>query len=202
MQVNNFDPATGLDYSLYAGPGNADQLGGMNFAATSNTPPLFGQGSLELVQLVTPSLSYTTNAKPPVVHTDPEQSQGLDVHYPKSSNGASGEGGMTYLANDSPGIDLTAYNAGAASEKHQFVDYLLYKPPGGNSQWITLAQFNWSINGTATLPGTGNWADYVKQNGSDSAGTVTPSAKTPFTSVYGPDFFVSWTRINVFPTTF
>ena len=206
MQMNNFDPATGLDYSLYAGPTgtmyNNNQLGGMNFKATSITPPLFGTGSLELVQLVTPSLSYTNKAYPPVVHTDPEQTQGLDIHYPKSSNGSSGEGSTPYQANDVPGIDLTAYDAGSATEKHHFVDYLLYKPPGANSQWITLAQFNWSVNGSATLPATGNWADYVMQNGSDTVGTVTPNTTTPFTSVYGPDFFVSWTKINIFPQTF
>lgn len=209
MQVNTFDPAyQASDYAFYAGPtldmDNNGQPGGINLKATSITPSLFGQGSLEMVQLVTPSLSYTTNTKPPVLHTDPETSQGLDVHYPKSSNGASGEGAAPYKANDITGIDLTAYNAGAASEKHKFIDYLLYLPPANNAgpcRWITLAQFPWSVNGSTTLPITGLWSDYVAQYGSDNAGTVTPSgpAATSFTSVYGPDFFVSWTKINVFP---
>lgn len=211
MQVNTFDPACpSSDYALYAGPTLAmdynNQPGGINLKATSATPPLFGQGSLEMVQLVTPSLSYTTNTNPPVVHTDPEKSQGLDTRYPKGSNGASGEGATPYLANDIPGIDLTAFNAASASEKHQFIDYLLYLPPAssaGPSMWITLAQFSWSVNGTATLPNSGLWSGYVAQNGSDNAGTVTPTvvpsgSATPFTSVYGPDFFVPWTKINTF----
>jgi len=101
--------------------------------------------------------------------------------------------------NQPGGINVTAYNVKSATQKHQFVDYLLYQPPGSNSQWITLAQFNWSVNGSATLPTTGNWADFAGQNGSDAVGTVTPNTTTQFTSVYGPNFFVSWTRINVFP---
>ena len=84
---------------------------------------------------------------------------------------------------------------GSITIKHQFVDYLMYIPPG-SSQVVPLATLTWSTNGNAVIPGTGNWADYAKQNGSDSAGTVSPTRQTNFTPV---NTFPAWIRIDVFP---
>jgi len=69
----------------------------------------------------------------------------------------------------------------------------MYLPPGSDVQWVPLAAFAWSTNGSATIPVSGKWSDYVLENFSDSAGTVTPSAMTPFKPW---NTHPSWTQID------
>ena len=101
----------------------------------------------------------------------------------------------SYIADDNPYIALST-SIVSATMKHQFTDYLMFQPPG-SSQWVPLGTATWSTNGSAAIPGTGNWADYAKQNGSGSAGTVSPTSQTNFTAV---NTFPAWTRIDVFPS--
>ncbi len=195
MEVNTGAPGQS-GYALYAGPLSGQQ-GGINFTATSNTPPLFGKGSLELVQLVTPNMSYvvyTGTGAPGPTHSDPENGiNGLDTHYPKTGPSYS-EGSLPYITYDDPSMSLSSSIA-SAQMQHQFTDYLMYQPPG-SSQWVPLGIFNWSTNGSATVPFTDNWADYAVLNGSLAAGTVSPANQT-FTA---GNTFPSWTRIDVFPS--
>lgn len=193
MQVNTSAPNQKGAICFYAGP-TAGQKGGMNFTATSTTPPLFGPGTVELVQIITPIEDYMTNAVPSVKVPDPEDSKiGLDTHYPKTGP-VYVEGGQPYQTNDSPAFGL-ANDVKSIVMQHSVTDYLMYEPPG-STQFVPLATFSWSTNGSATIPPSNNWADYATTHGSDSAGTVTPSSQTNFQV---GNTFPSWTRVNVFP---
>ena len=117
-----------------------------------------------------------------------------------------------YKAEDNPALPITTTNdshlpdiltVSSAEMKHQFNDYLLYQPPAASSatisndiQWVPLATFQWSTNGEADIPSTGDWADYKTEHGSDAAGMVSPSTQLNFTPWHKHP---SWDRINVFP---
>lgn len=158
---------------------------------------------------MTPDGSYTTYAKPTQTHIDPQSGiTGLDATYPYGAAVAE-TASSSLVENDSPGLTLSTSDGtpivASAKFNSKFVDYLMYLPPGGDTRWIALAQFNWSTstNGSATIPSTNNWGDYPKENsGSDSAGTVNPSINTPFTGVVGPSFFPSWTTVNATNTRY
>jgi hypothetical protein len=201
MQVNTRAPLQNGNVALYAGP-SAGQNGGINWTANVMGSSLFTSGTLELVQVVTPNQSYVFNTRvgvPGATQNDPENGMfGLDTHYPYGwlTTGSYDPPYLPtlYTAYDAPSLGLG--NATSATMQHQFTDYLMFKPPG-YSQWVPLGTLAWSTNGSATIPATGNWADYALQNGSDSAGTVNPSTQTNFTV---GNSFPSWTRVNVFPS--
>jgi len=205
MEVNTSAPKYS-NYSLWAGPTASEAHngfgGGMNWQAQAYTPtsPAFGTGMFELVQIVTPSDSYTTLTNPVQNHSDPLNGQtGLDVTYPY---GVVWSEPAQLQDNDTPGLHLTGLgqsgNLTAASAMFQssFADYLMYQPPsnGKGVKWVPLAAFSWGTNGNANIPYTNNWGDYVTQNLSDSAGTVTPSAVTPFNAW---NTHPSWTNVDV-----
>ena len=213
MEVNTKAPKDS-NYEVWAGPNLPivnNQLDGMSWKAYVFTPatPSFGTGSLEIVQLVTPNETGMTNDSPPKpVSASDNGITELDGSCPYEGLVVA-ESAQPYEDGDNPGIPLTSGSTTlrtSATDKDSFIDYLLYMPPVPATsdksfppcRWIALAQFSWSINGSATIPGTGNWADYIKQNGSDAAipATVTPSSTTPFAGVIGPDFFPSWTRVS------
>ena len=197
MQVNASAYNANGTTCLWAGPGPG-QSGGMNWTANSftpQTPAAFGTGTVELVQLVTPNMSYvnaTGVGVPGKTHYDPEHGQtGLDTAYPYPGP-AYTEGSimLPYRSNDSPTMPLNNAMASAMMQ-HQFTDHLLYLPPGADVRWVPLASFTWSTNGSATNPG--GWSNYVAAYGSDSAGTVNPTAKTLFTAEHKHP---SWTQIS------
>ena len=202
MEVNKADLNDTSHYNLWAEATDQRFDAGMNFQATVTTPspPAFGTGSLELVQLVTPNNSYTTVANPTTTVSDPNNGiLGLDATYPYGYDIATEKlaPALTYQNNDAPRMQLDGNVVlDVANKNGSYVDYLMYKPPGPDSQWIPLAQYNWSANGSATIPTTKNWADYVKQNGTDIAGTVDPVGVTDFTDIVGPLNFPSWIHID------
>jgi len=186
MQVNNNFPGS-TDYYLWAGPvpGNG---GGMDWRATVSPPSAttFGAGSLVLVQLIIPDLSFTTYTIKPFTSTHTYSLNGqevLDLYpYPWIT------GTPNYYSNDNPGLDLTYFNAVSATVGDQFEDYLMYFAPGSN-QCVPLAYFVWSTSGSATIPATNNWANY----GAGSAGRVTPSGTV---TKFGPsNSFPMWTKL-------
>lgn len=212
MQVNKLLPTDTAHSNLWAGPsdfGRANGLpAGMVWQATVTTPtaPKFGLGSLELVQLVKPSNSYTTVANPGTTVNDPKNGTlRLDGTYPYGNVVPES---LTASLNDSdsPGLQLDGSVLLASANKGgAYTDYLMYLPPtpastDGNypaCQWVALAQFIWSANGSASIPTTKNWADYAAQHGgSDAVGTVDPSTATLFSDVVGPLVFPSWSDIN------
>jgi len=215
MQVNAL-VQNQSDVQLWAGPTSGMKTngarGGMNWQCNVYTPttPAFGTGSMELIQLVTPSSSYTTSLTPPVqTYTNPLTGvQGLDLTYPYGNVWP--EASQPYNDNDTPGIHITQMAHGVAASamfQSSYIDYLMYKPPGTDTQWITLGQFSWSTDGNATVPTTNagatpptaaDWATYATRNGSDAAGTVTPgqAAVVKFNSIMGPAFYPSWKTID------
>ena len=210
VQVNTKAPRD-PNYEVWVGPLVSNgKNSGMDWKASVFTPttPSFGTGSLEIVQLVTPNESWTLNTVPPQSQSSPDNNiTELDGTCPYGAVVA--ESAQPMMDGDNPGIPLTSGSTTirtSATDKDSFIDYLLYMPPVPATtdsnfpacRWITLAQFDWSINGSAKIPGTGKWSDYVTQNHSDAAipSTVTPSGTAPFAGVVGPDFFPSWTRVS------
>jgi hypothetical protein len=131
-------------------------------------PVEFGAGSLFMVQLIIPEMSYTQFplTEPPTSFVWSTNGQeGLDTSdpYPWVQQPPQY---TTYFAGDAPGIPLN--NMYSASLGDQFEDYLMYTPPS-SAQPVPVAHFVWTTNGNATLPSSGNWAKL------DPAGTVTPS---------------------------
>lgn len=197
MRVNTGAQGQGGNFALYAGP-NAGQQGGINWTSNESCPSPFANGSLQLIQVVTPNQSYVDNTGVGVLgatRSDPENGMfGLDTRSPYgwvTPGGLSFVMGPQYTAYDAPSLGLSI--ATSATMQHQFTDYLMFAPPG-SSQSVPLGMATWSTNGSANVPGTGNWADYAAQNSADSAGTVT--AQTNFTA---GNTFPKWTRVNVFP---
>ena len=184
MQVNTKAPRD-PEYELW---------GSMGWNATVSTPtkPAFGQGTLELVQIATPNDGYTTYTQPVQNRNDPLNGiTGLDTQCPYSDAVES----VPYVDSDSPGLPLTSSGstvAGSAYFQAEFTDYLMYQPPGSDVKWVPIAAFAWYTNGSASVPASGNWADYVQQNFSDSAGMVSPSTATPFKPW---NTHPSWTRV-------
>ena len=197
MRVNTVPVGTSGALRLLAGP-RPGQLGGINWTArsfTPQTPVAFGTGTVELVQTVTPNMSYvnfTGVGVPGSTHYDPLHGQtGLDTICPYPAP-AYAEGSILlppYSTNDTPSLPLSDTMA-SATMTHSFTDHLLYLPPGSDVRWVPLGTFTWSTNGNATNPGS--WANYVAAYGSDSAGTVIPTATTVFTPEHTHP---SWTQI-------
>lgn len=189
MQVNTESPnGNGTDYYLYAGPASGSDTGsGMYWNATVSAPTApvkFGAGVLELVQTETPNSTYTSLGGT-VYNRSNNGQQGLDSQYPYGWLPQPTP--PNYENGDSPvAVDLTTSSVFSAQLKPSFVDTLMYEPPN-SSQYVPLATFPWSTNGSAQVPGTGNWADY----GSGSAGVVAPSGTQPFTA---SNAFPSWTK--------
>jgi hypothetical protein len=171
MRVDTSSPGgNGSDYWLYAGGP------GMKWTASVSSPlvGVFGDGTIELVQTVTPGISYTTADG--MVHNYSNNGQnGLDTSYPYLW----ATGAPNYTTNDNPGLNLTGTVAG--SVKDQFQDYLMYAPPG-SSQFVPLASSSWAANGSVNIPPTG-WANFL-----GSAGTVTGG------SFSASNTFPSWTQ--------
>jgi len=181
MQVNAL-AQNSSSIELYAGgtPGSSNP-GGINWHATVSAPPgtTFGNGSLAIAQVISPNASITglNQFQVPTNHPDSENGQtGLDGIFPY------GWSDTSYYGGDEPGIPLDS-SILSAQLSDSFVDYLMYQAPG-SSQWVPVAKFYWSTNGNASIPSTGNWADFV-----GSAGTVTPSGSN-----------VNFTPSNSFPT--
>ncbi len=193
MKVNLYSPGSPR-YELFAGPTAAQTAnglrGGMNFTATVASPDitLFGTGSLELVQLVTPDRTVSSVDND---YTYSENGQsGLDTGYPYGWNASV----PSYQTDDSPGMPLADYLVSLATMNDQFESFLMYFPPS-STQCVPLAHFVWSTSGKAVLPNsTGTWAGYIAQNGSDAAGTVTPSGNTA--TFLPSNVFPEWTQIN------
>jgi len=192
MQVSINPYGNGSDYWLWAAPLDISNTGGMIWRAKLSSPnsALFGDGSVQIVQLVIPGESYTykdyfgfTRSYSSALNGQ----EGLDSSCPYGwvTVGPAPGSGIRYFAGDAPGLVLMGLESATLS--HKFEDYIIYEPPG-SAQYVPLAHFVWSINGSATLPASGNWMDAV-----GSAGTVTPTGSaTPFPQ---SNSFPDWTRV-------
>jgi len=194
MLVDQKEPAeNGTDYWLHASPiSGSGQIGGMEWAATLSppvsSPVTFDKGNIYLVQVITPSVGYINTANQQYENAADGQS-GIDTQWPYAGGWAVYEDDPyqpNYLSNDSPGLNLTNLQAIYGSEMSSFEDYIMYQPPN-SSEYVPLGYFEWSINGTATIPSTNNWADFK-----NPAGPIEPSGSSvPFTP---SNSYPSWTQ--------
>ena len=189
-------------YEIYAGATipmeNAGQLGGMNIKASvlSPAPALFADGTLELVQIITPREGWSIyNGIDVTPHFPPDYGQrGLDGAYPYGWITNSGPPAPTYTTDDAPGFSLLDYSMISATLKHDFEDYLMYMAPG-SQQPVPVARFIWNYDGSAGIPSTSLWKDFAKEhNGSDAVGTVTPSGNVSTFLEFNE--FPVWTQID------
>ncbi len=156
MQINSLHGGGNAgDLWLYAGPASGSTTGrGMDWTATvsaSAAPVPFGTGVLEMVQTETPNSTYTSTAGIKYKRSNNGQ-QGLDSAYPYPWQSPP-PSPPSYESGDSPGIDLTLLSAASGQLQYQFVDCLMYEPPG-STQFVPLATFPWSTNASSTGPVT------------------------------------------------
>ena len=169
----NPDPSVIPTPSLHFGT-----YGTGNFGITWNasvTASAGEGGSIEVVQLVdgTKWFTYRNQSVPPTVMGSfgnyvlddslPEGSKATYVEQlPRNlTTGkltAPGAGGVLPVAANQtasiasvniPGIDLNA-DWSAAGETARYITYLMYKPSGANSIWVTLQTISWAWGGSAT----------------------------------------------------
>ena len=190
---NNHGGSNASQYWLYAGPTPQEiQSGigrGMTWNATVSAPAApvtFGTGSLEIVQIIqgcTENYTYYVLGFP-VTHTDPLNGQvGLDTSWPYGWVQSA-----PYLSGDSPGLDLTYFNASNANMNFTFEDYLMYAAPS-SVQYVPLGYFVWTTSGSATIPSTNNWANFA-----NPAGTVSDSGS--YTNFLPGNTFPTWTQVD------
>ena len=180
-------------YWLYAGPTTGSgETGGMDWNA-SVLPPLsvFAAGSLQMVQLIIPGMSFRSTGGD-TYNWSTNGQEGLDTAYPYGWS----RGAPDYFSGDSPGIPLSqplvntvAYSA---TLQDQFEDYLLYFAPG-SSQGVPVARFVWSTSGSATIPSSGSTLDWSFWAGG-TAGTIMPSGG--LTKFLPNNSFPMWTQNN------
>ncbi len=152
MQINTlWGGGNGTDSCLYAGP-IGDSGRGMEWKATVSAPtgcPALGVGVLEMVQTETPDTTYILTTGAGYKRSNNGQ-QGLDTSYPYGWQSAP-PSPPSYEGGDSPGIDLTALSAASAQLQYQFVDTLMFEPPG-STQFVPLATLPWSTPASSTAP--------------------------------------------------
>jgi hypothetical protein len=196
MQVNTSAPGDS-NYELWAGPTapmiSSGMTGGMSWDLSVTTPPspAFGLGNLELVQIVTPYLTYSANGGATQTYSP---GTGLDGEYPY----AQGQELSGHLMNsDSPGMGLINmfFTVTQATFTPGFTDYLMYEPPN-STQFVPVGIFVWSTSGSAALPAAPNnsWSQYSTMHGgdpADAAGTV----NAPNVDFVQTNSFPSWTQI-------
>ena len=179
VQINNLSNAYSSDgsylYSLYDGA-SANSSRGINWSVQVNTPALFtsqGASLWNFVQTVTPSFSRTPDGgkpQPSVVNGE----SGLDATYPYDPAPFSGQfpGGhsadnLLWKMGDSPGFPV-----GDAYSNYQVTDnfstYVMYRPPGSDTQWVPLWSIGWYWTANVTRPG----ASWSLWNNANDAGIV------------------------------
>lgn len=186
VQLNNLFPAIyGSGYALFDGGGNGAKRG-IDWSVRVNTPaPFSSQGASlwNFVQLVVPQHSRTDNSNqthPSVLNGQ----SGLDGTYPYDPGPFSGSfpGGhaadnLLWTSGDSPGFPVeNVYQGYTVTDT--FNTYVMYNPPGGDTQWVPLWDINWYWTATVTRPGT-SWSTW---DDSSSAGIVRVTNTTSTTT--------------------
>ena len=155
---------------------------GIVFQIQAGMPPPFAAGQIEMIQMLGVTITETA-AAPPSQTTTLISGYGVDTWYPYYEAIADG---IEHLNNDSPYTPLyDQYNEYFLSE--DFVDYLMFLPPGAGSQWVPLRlmKWGWSDPPIVTMP-KGGWENW-------------PAGASPGQPYYVPQVltngYPSWTRI-------
>ena len=155
---------------------------GINFFYQVNTPSAFtnqggNQGTEEMVQVINSiftQINTLSNPSNPVISQD---NNALDTEYPYPIAALLPDG--YYYTNDNPYLILESSTIDLVKGEYNanFSDYLLYRPPGGSSQWVPLQLGGWKWNNTVTSS-KGIWTNY--QGALSNPVATSPSIKNQY----------------------
>jgi hypothetical protein len=161
---------------------NGTSRPGITWTANVTAPPIIGGGQIAFNQLINGTfLRYVEgNTSPSGKNSYTNGNYMLDDEFPYV-NPVSVLNTLT--SNDSPGVPLvrtssSPYNKYTAS--FSFQTYLIYKPTGTNTIWVTLSVISWGWNATAvyqynTQSGQWKW----EASGNTTGGSSTPTTILP-----------------------
>ena len=170
VQINDLAQSVyGPGYYLYDGPGNGSQYG-ITWTATVATPSLFTQNSTQngtlwnFVQITKPSRyrAVTGGSQQPSALNG---QYGLDTTYPYEPGpySAAFPGGYSASTMPSSSSDSPAVFISDTYQNYQVLDsfqtYIMYSPPGTDTQWVPVWVIEWYWTANDTIPGT-SWADW------------------------------------------
>ena len=174
VQINNLAQSVyGPGYYLYAGPGINSQAG-MTWTATITSPSLFTQdvtqnGTLwNFVQTTTPSRYRTPKGgseQPSAVNGQ----SGLDTTYPYEPGpySATFPGGYPASTVPSKSSDSPAAFISDGFQNYRVLDnfqtYIMYSPPGIDTQWVPVWEINWYWTANDAIPGS-SWINWDNAN--------------------------------------
>ena len=192
VQINNHGPTGyGSNYALYVG-GNSSQPYGIIFTTQVKTPDLFASqssGLWNMVQGVAPNIWETPYQQPEM----PDASNGksyLDTRYPfyptSSSQFPQGVPANNQIAQpyDGPGIPNLSNTITRYRVVENFQTYVMYLPPGSDTQWVPVWLVEWDWTADDTIPTF--WSNW---NNANDAGTV------KITSNHKTLIFPVWTAV-------
>ena len=183
VQINNIDQVDyGTDFALYAG-GNGNQNYGIILTTKVNTPPLFSPGIWDIVQLDTPG-TWTTQLGQSEQPSPVNGMQGLDNRYPFYPSSTppyiTGIPANNLLAQpyDSPGLAHLSNNIIRYRVSDIYASYVMFLPPGSDTQWVPVWLIGWYWNADDSIPGA-YWALW---NNANDAGIVRASISASTTT--------------------
>lgn len=91
----------------------------------------------------------------------------LDTEFPVETTKLKAKETGSVIADDSPGNDLND-NFTFKSREDQFQTFLLFKPDGTDSIWVTLAELEWNAKVSVVRTGAGMW-DFSDKPAPDSS---------------------------------
>jgi hypothetical protein len=185
--VSNISAKYGAIYSgsylgtqwLFSLTQTSSQSHGIQYSAEITAPPAAG-GYFASTQLLNAVEQYYPTPSPASPVTFPD-SAGLGYDNPSPAPGyndtcplygapisvSAGGSGM-YAAHDDPSLIFTANRAYKITIVNNFETYLIFRPTGTKSIWITLDQIAWGWYVTGLPNGAGGWADTSPPVGANS----------------------------------
>ncbi len=186
------NPATALEFGYQTDGAQMPPLAGITFNMSEAAPGFGGQSAL--VQLVDTArtLAATSSEQDKVSHgfVLDDTGQASDSGFPYYN----GQSGLVTLASsksavwssvDSPAVSLGG--AASVNVNDTFKTYLMYRPPGGTSIWVTLYELGWSWQASAAAsipnPKAADWviapAPATQYSPSPPGATATRSVELP-----------------------
>ncbi len=179
-QLTTNQPSVSISVAGYPGDGISLHPGSYDSPAITwigiVTTPANGAGAIAFTQLAAPErhVIYTNGVAEKWTSNGTNMLDGIyGVQY-AGETPIGGGGTRSWVQSDTPqaGVDVLKY----ASVNDHFQTYLMYKPDGDNSIWVTLQTLNWSWGGMATKGTNGVWSlsnsTLTTTEGSDS--TILP----------------------------
>lgn len=150
---NDINPGETLHFGTRASPG-------ITWNGSVQTPAI-GAGEIAYVQLINYKVGVVENgarsaeaSRGFILDDDP----GADAGNPsyEAAVAIGNNDNKPVSSNDSPAMILIP-ELSAAGRIDEFKTYLVYKPQGADSIWVTLREVEWNWSGLATKDAQGNW---------------------------------------------